>query len=442
MYSGRHVFVVFEITLAALLGIGASAAEVQPVADKDSQQWLRWVIPLPKHVQWTGKLVVPASSVGVRLRSGATDVEQAARDELVGLIRKKTGAKRLDGPTTILIGVCDAQGRIDGLPVPGAEKLRGLKNEAQAYAIAPMGAGGLAVAGLPERGVYHGVKTLQQLLEPGLSRGQVTVPILSVTDWPDLAERGQWGKWGDTAVRMILYMADRKMNLLEVHNTESLRFDADGRGIVMMDPESRKQARLHAVKWVPVTGHFNSLGNRTEIYKRYPRAEGQGPHAHLPSRYDLVVPCASNAQFVQVLAEWLESCASQGVPDMNFYLTELEGMQCECELCKGQSQYVLEAKACVKAWEIARKKYPQLRIRILLSQGTYKVNDQLLAAAPQPEVCITYYSGTTTYTSSRDPMIYGLLADFAKRGRWLGCYPQLTASWRVACPWSGPQFMK
>jgi hypothetical protein len=39
-------------------------------------------------------------------------------------------------------------------------------------------------------------------------------------------------------------------------------------------------------------------------------------------------------------------------------------------------------------------------------------------------------------------MIYPLLADFANRGRWLGCYPQLTASWRIVCPWSGPQFIK
>ena len=429
-------------TWPAWAAAGQAGSPVEPVDEQAAKRWLRWVIPMPKRVRLTGKLPLPASDIRLRLRSGATDVEQFARDELAKLIADKTGVEPLDGPFQILIGVCDAQGKIDGVAVAGADKLRGLKNDDQAYVISPLPERGLAVAGLTERGVYHGVKTLQQLFEPGLTKGKATAPIVAVVDWPDLAERGEWGPWGNTATRMIRYMADRKMNLLEVHNTRSLSFDENGKGMVKMDPESRREAHLHAVKWVPVTGHFNSLGKRSGISKRYPEAEGKGPHTHYRDRHDLVVPCASNPDFVKVLAEWLESCASQGIPDMNFYLTELAGMQCECEKCRGTSQYLLEAKACVKAWEIAHKKYPELRIRILLSQGTYDVNDQILAAAPQPEVYITYYSGTTTYTASRDPMIYPLLADFAKQGRWLGCYPQLTASWRVACPWSGPQFMK
>ena len=55
---------------------------------------------------------------------------------------------------------------------------------------------------------------------------------------------------------------------------------------------------------------------------------------------------------------------------------------------------------------------------------------------------ITYYDGGRTYDSSRQPMIYPLLEKYAAQGRWLGCYPQLTASWRVVAPWSGPQFIK
>lgn len=421
---------------------GDAATEVQPVTERESRSWQRWLIPLPKRVRWLGKLSAPASAIVLRVRTGAGDVERTAREELARLVSEKTGAVQSGVPFPILIGVCDAQGKIDSVSVPGADRLRGLKNDDQAYVIAPLASRGLAVAGLTERGVYHGVLTLRQLLEPVLEPGKLTAPIVAVMDWPDLAERGEWGPWGNTAVRTIGYMADRKMNLLEVHNPQSLSFDASGRGTVKMDPESRRQARLHAVKWVPVTGHFNSLGKRTGIFKRYPQAEGQGPHAHYPSIHELVAPCASNEEFARVLAEWLESCAGQGVPEMNFYLTELEGMQCECQRCKGTSQYVLEAKACVKAWQIACAKYPDFRIRILLSQGTYHVNDQLLSAVPQPEIGITYYSGSTTYTASREPMIYPLLADFAQKGRWLGCYPQLTASWRVACPWSAPQFMK
>jgi hypothetical protein len=102
---------------------------------------------------------------------------------------------------------------------------------------------------------------------------------------------------------------------------------------------------------------------------------------------------------------------------------------------------VLEAGAAVRAWQLAREKRPQVRLRLLLTQGSYSTNDQVLAIVP-PEVGVTYYDGGRTYDSSRNPMIYPLLADYAAKGRWLGCYPQLDASWRIVCPWSGPQFIK
>ena len=92
-------------------------------------------------------------------------------------------------------------------------------------------------------------------------------------------------------------------------------------------------------------------------------------------------------------------------------------------------------------WEAAKRVKPDLRLRILLTQGSYQSNDQVLAAVP-PEVGITYYDGGRTYNSSREPMIYPLLVKYVRADRWLGCYPQLTASWGVVCPWSGPQFIK
>jgi hypothetical protein len=80
-------------------------------------------------------------------------------------------------------------------------------------------------------------------------------------------------------------------------------------------------------------------------------------------------------------------------------------------------------------------------LRLLLTQGSYASNDKVLAAVPR-QVGITYYDGGRTYDSSRQPMIYPLLEKYAAEGRWLGCYPQLIASWRIVAPWSGPQFIK
>jgi hypothetical protein len=102
---------------------------------------------------------------------------------------------------------------------------------------------------------------------------------------------------------------------------------------------------------------------------------------------------------------------------------------------------MLQTRASVQAWESARQIKPGLRLRILLTQGSYKSNAEILAAVPR-EVEVIYYDGSRTYSASREPMIYPLLEDYAGGGRWLGCYPQLMSSWRLVCPWSGPQFVK
>ena len=116
---------------------------------------------------------------------------------------------------------------------------------------------------------------------------------------------------------------------------------------------------------------------------------------------------------------------------------------CDCPLCRKNDigQYARETQCLIKAWRIAGKRYPDLKLRILLTQGSYQTNDKVLAEIP-PEVGVTYYDGGRTYDSSREPMIYPLLESYVAQGGWLGCYPQLTASWRIVCPWSGPQFIR
>jgi hypothetical protein len=426
-----------------------AGAKIESIDDKTAGMWLRWVIPLPKLIRLEGRLTLPSTGISLRLRSGATALEQSASDELARFITEKTGVKQLNGSFRILIGVCDDQGKIDSVSVPGAEMLRGLKNDDQAYIIAPLATAGIAVAALTERGVYHGVKTLQQLLEPGMYAGKIRLPILTVLDWPDLAERGQWTT-EKKAIGDILYMAKYKMNLLEVRSPAG--FDKIGRGTLEVDTIGMQEAQRHAVNWIPFIAHLANQGYRTDIYKLYPELQGKGPHARNARNTGIVVPCASQPQLTKVLAEWLLSAARQGATEVNIFLSELEGMQCECDKCKGKSQFALEARACVQAWKIARKEFPKLSLRILLSQGSYDTNDQVLASVPEKEVGISYYSGSSmgkipgyaqsTYTASQYPMIYPLMAEFAKQGRWLGCYPQITASWAIVSPWSCPQFIR
>jgi hypothetical protein len=276
----------------------------------------------------------------------------------------------------------------------------------------------MVIAGLTGKGVYYGVKTLQQMIRPGLSYNKAEIPIMEVTDWPDISERGQWGSWEskpDLMMDYVNYMADRKMNLMEVHQWGSLGFDENGKGYVKLDILNRKKAGLHAVHTVYITEHINKL-TRTGLYKRYPSAMGTGEKSTSREGSNLVVPCASDPAFIKVLSEWLESCASQGVSEVNVWLTELGGMRCDCEKCKGHNQYVLETKACVEAWKIAHNRYPELKVRILTSQATYKFNDLILAAITEPDIRVTFYSGNIpgTYYPVRAPIISPLLEEAAK----------------------------
>ena len=414
----------------------APGTKVEALTAEEAERWLRWVVPLPKRVRFQGKLTLDAEDLAFRLREGATDVEQSAVAELGAFVAKMTGTPIFRNRFPILVGVVDDQQRIDGTWVPGARSLAALPNAEQAYVITPLPRRGIAVAALTERGVYHGVKTLQQLVEAHAAKGKVTLPMVAILDWPDLAERGEWG---GSANRDIAYLADRKMNLIEAHTR--LTLDEEGRGVASLDAEQQNDARLHAIKWVPIITHLDLLG-RTGIYERYPELMGKGEKAR-GYRSSIIAPCFSQPKIADVLADWFASlAATKGVSDVCVWLSE-HHVHCECESCKAKGQYALEAQACVRAWQLARKTHPHVRLRILTTQGSYATNDKVLAAvADAPEVGITYYDGGRTYDSSRDPMIYPLLADFARQGRWLGCYPQLTASWRIVCPWSGPQFVK
>ncbi|MDP6360508.1 MAG: glycoside hydrolase family 20 zincin-like fold domain-containing protein, partial [Planctomycetota bacterium] len=183
---------VTTVALVAALLASAAPASGQTIAvtKKEQAQWLRWVIPLPKQIMIGGKIVLPASHVKMRLRKEAGEVERTAADELLALFKEQAGADLTKGTFEILMGVCDKTGKLEDVDVPGAVKLADLANPDQAYVIRPVGANRLVLTALDERGVYYAAQTLKQLLESRFADGKVAIPLVSVLDWPDLAERG------------------------------------------------------------------------------------------------------------------------------------------------------------------------------------------------------------------------------------------------------------
>ncbi len=432
---------VVWMIMAAFGSAAPFAAMAEAVGPQEAAQWLRRVIPLPKQAAIENKVVVAPDRIVLALRPEASSLERAAAGELAGLFREKTGKevalsvgeKKAD--FRIILGVCDARGRILGTPIPGVEGLAKLSCHDQAYLIAPLGADALALAALDPKGVYYAAKTFKQLLFSAFTKeGVVAVPLAKVLDWPDMAERGLWG---GSANEDIEWMAERKMNLVEAH--ASLSIAEDGRGVAKIADGLLARAQSHAVNLVPIITHLEQFPG--VVFARFPELQAKGDPEKWRKIGDVRPVCFSQPRAQQILSDWLCDLARYPeVTDVNVWLSE-NNVPCDCEKCKVVDPFVLQTTLAVRAWEAAKRLRQDIRLRILLTQGSYKSNDKVLAAAPR-EVGITYYDGGRTYDSSRNPMIYPLLEEYAAKGGWLGCYPQLTASWRIVCPWSAPQFIR
>jgi hypothetical protein len=439
--------------LAMLAALAALAAPVaRPIGD---EVWINHLLPLPKQIKIEGVVSVAASEVAVRASAGATDVElQAVKEIEAALAGGAAAAAPAANPGKakpkfeIVTGLCNAKGRFEGATLAEAAQLAKKPNSDQAYCIVPTGKAKLIVTALTPKGLYYGALTVAQLVTAGrlvggsstatATAGQqdagapTAIPLVRVVDWPDLAERGVWGGY---AIPDLEWMAAQKFNLIESHAT--LKLDEAGNGVATFDAELVTRGRLRALKVVPIITHMDQMQG-SGMFTRYPQLKGVGPKTQLvPS---LQTACWSQPLSVKLLSDWATDLArNPDITDLCIWLSEDPGY-CECDQCKGQNQFALEAKACIAAWQKAREVNPKLKLRILLTQGTYKDNDKVLAVIP-PEVYVSYYDGGRTYDSSRDPMIYPLLEDYARQGRWLGVSPQITASWRIVCPFSSPQFI-
>ena len=434
--------------LVAMLLIGESAAmgaDRAAVTPQEAHDWLLHVIPLPKEAAIEAKVTVPVSAISIVVRRNAAPLEAAEAEKLAAELREH-GAPEAMPPSAraqfaILVGVLDATGMLEGRKVAGAERLRGLPNRDQAYVIEPAGDAALLVAALDAKGVYYGTKTLRQLMSATFGQGPdgwtVQIPLARVLDWPDLAERGEWG---GSVSRDIESLADRKMNLCEAH-CSSLKVTDDGRGVAEFDKTLIERGAKCAAKVVPIITHLDQLEG-TGLFRVLPRTLGVGDPSKWPYGGTTVKPaCFSKPETARVLGEWMVSLAEQPeVTDICIWLSE-HHVACECDECRRKGQFVLEAEAIARGYALAKQARPDIRLRVLLTQGSYDFNDQVIAALPR-DIGITYYDGGRTYDSSRNPMIYPLLERYAAGGAWLGCYPQLTASWRIVCPWSGPQFIR
>jgi hypothetical protein len=410
------------IALLALLA-GAAACAEEAVSKDAAKQWLQQLTPLPREVNLPAKVTLKPREIAVAGNTNASKVIEQAVIELTAMLGPATSPREQTAFTiTFQLGGAEA------------DPLKGLKNSAQAYRIAPEGDGrGLRLVALSDRGLYYAGKTLQQLIRARRTAEAVEVPLTTVRDWPEMETRGLWG--GDS-FDCLPWMADRKLNYQE--NISRLTVDqATKRGHANVKGYSEQLLTLGprmGIEHAPVVVHLEQLQG-TGLFAAYPELRGQGGKEG--------VICYSQPAFVGVLADWITELGSlPTVERVDVWFTEnLAGKGgCQCDQCRKQNWALAEARTVLAAWREAQKRRPGLGLRVLTSEATYADNAEIFAEVPR-EVGIWYYHSLLTYTARKKPMIDGPVLKAAQAGRWMGVCPSLVAHVGVTEPFTSAEFI-
>lgn len=421
-----------RMTIAAcmaglLLAQPAWAAEIKtvPVPGDEARTWVRYTTPLPKKIDISAKAVVPAADVAVEIKGEKASLVLQAAKELREVLGQAADAKNPAQPAFTL--------SLE-LGSPDAAVLKDLPRSDQAYLIQPTGTG-LRLIALGQRGLYYASKTMQQLIQAKAREGKVEMPVVRITDWPDMEDRGLWG--GD-ASQHLRWLSDRKMNYLEHISTTGV--DKNKKCYVSYPPFKQimiDEGPTYGINPVPVVLHLEQLKGYG-LFDAYPELQGKDATEG--------VICYSNPKFTDILAEWLVLWGkTPGVTEVDVWMAEnMYGKEaCKCDDCKKTDRAVLEAQCIVKAWDLARKQLPNLGLRMLTSEASEDCNAKIIPTLPK-DLKLWYYHSLFTYNTSRNPMIgefQPYLIDAVKSGRWVGICPNLSAFVGLWMPMTSPVFI-
>ena len=400
----------------------------------NNQQLLRHLLPLPQEITIEDQLELHPSDIGIHLASNAGSLAEQAATELHQLFTEQANCTPEGDRFTITIGLPDEQGLLADTPID-IDRLQNLsvapatplaRHREQAYLIRPVGQEQLLIGALDGRGLYYGARTLQQLLAATLSPERVSLPLVRVTDWPDLDERGLWN-FPDEA-ESIPGLAALKLNYGKMAATSIAPIERGKTNQATIEKEAMLASRRRAFNYSPYILHLNFL-HGCNLFRAYPELAGIGDGA-LTGRYfahkegnQHRAPCASQPVLVDILTEWMQSIAAQDGLDISCWLSERPG-QCGCSDCTATGQFVLEARAFVQAWQRARQDYPDLEIRLFLSTTTLERDWRVLAEAP-PEVKIERACAMgleRVAHKPRDLFANPLYDCYAQEGRWIASY--------------------
>ncbi len=430
---------IFLSLVFHVLSIPLIKAEVVVITPQEETQWLRHLIPLPHEIELPRKIIIKPADVSIIVPKNANNIELNAAAELEELFKSKTGVAPIGKKFSIIIGIANRNGKLNGHTVKNFERIGSLPNRDQAYTIQTHGDNTLILTALNGKGVYYAAVTLCQLIEPFMTSDKVTIPLANVLDWPDMAERGLWN-FPDPE-KFIPWLSSMKLNYGKMANTRIHTVVKGKENFATIDKELMMNARLTAFNYMPFIMHFNFL-HAYGLFRAYPELAGVGKSA-LAGRYfahktgsQHRASCTSQPLFTEILTEWMMDIASQGADEVSCWLSE-RPVQCGCDECTAVGQFVLEARACVNAWSETRKTYPDFIIRLFISTTTDERYHHVIAEIPAEvrlERCCANWIERVPHLP-RNLLINPLFDYYAARGRWIASYDvPLGAHGRVDTP--------
>lgn len=395
--------------------------------------WAHYVIPMPKKINIMGSVQVPVNKIWLSYAPSYIGSSHESISAMEEFFSKQTGVS-VNISTPIAEGfeihflICNARDGVEGVTFAGCNRISSVPNSDQAYVIFFENSR-LTIAALGPKGLHYGAMTLQQLIMPFLKKEKnvfiARLPIMSVFDWPDLAERGFWGHGYDT--NDIKWFSENKLNVVELYVPKliiNMGIDKDGKGWVEMDQGLIDYAYQKGVKVVPIIFHIDQLHKGVypglkDMFDRYPEMKVRYYYKNISDYY----PCGSSERFINVLSDWLLDLAKHPyINDISVWLSEWDKTGCACEQCRTLGRQRSEAKAVAIAWEFVRQKYSNKHLW-LLPYNEYS-GDILSIIPANSNIHVVEYN----YSLKSVPIIPRALSDHSKKNEWIGIYPLFSGS--------------
>ncbi len=418
------------LILTFLITLGTSSAKQNNVPE----YWTQRLLPLPQKFELLNTVTVAPTALFATLETAnAVDpIAQAALKDLTSVLANPSSALAFEIRLTLL--------STDNQDFPELAQLLKQPNAEQGYFILPLTGDeqGLLIGAIDAAGLWNGTRTLRQLLLAGRGETDQAVPLVRIIDWPDFAERGAWNDPQDSWYQWrplikLNYFASTSI-------VEPFKRDKPA-SLKLRYPEVFEQCRLMGLAPIARISHLNFF-ERPGLLRVYPELAGRGDKA-LAGRYHAHkqgsmhrAPIPGSPILIDLISDMMRSLCAQGAKDISCWLTERPATD-DSPKTLAVGQFVLEARAFLRAWETVRSEYPDLQIRLFLSTTTDERYHVICAEAP-PEVKIVRACSTDAERIPcipRDLFANPLLAQEARKGRWIGSYDApLNSNGKVETP--------